>query len=672
MERLIAHYRGATPTDAPILRDRADVAAYAAYRMPATFEAVRSALAAFAAAVPGWAPGDHVDVGGGTGAATWAVADTWAGIRPVTVLDWAEPALALGREIAAAEPALADVRWRRARIGSGLTLDGTDLVTVSYVLNELTAADRVALVDAAASAARAVVIVEAGTPAGYERVIEARGRLVAAGFRIAAPCPHSAACPIAPGTDWCHFSARVSRSSLHRQVKGGSLAYEDEKFSYVAAVRAGVPAEPAVSRIVRRPQIRKGQVLLDLCETEPALDRVTVTKRHGDLYRAARDADWGDAWPPRPPPSRRPRPHPGPTVTSRAHGRPGPTVALPGRRRSPAPAGTPAPARALVPARAVFPARALAPLGPPLLLPLLFLPHPPGQFALVRPGVRVGAEPGAAGAAAQGLAAEVPARSADAQHVPCSASGHGGVLPLRHSRRDGSSRTKNPPRDAASCQLVSSGHVRAEARPQARPGLRPEARPQAPQPEVPPGHLRRRPRARRRGRLPQDHHRGHRRPRRRRQADDLPLVVVQGRRPAGGLPAHRGAGRRDGERQPYAFPDTGDLAADLKLVLRATVDELRDPRFEGPSRALAAEGVVNEELGRVVVAKLLEPSLQLYVERLRSAQEAGQVRRDIDPRIALELFVSPLAQRWLQRTAPFSYEYTDTLVDYALYGLAPR
>ncbi|MEU0457531.1 small ribosomal subunit Rsm22 family protein, partial [Streptomyces sp. NPDC006129] len=57
VERLIASYRGATPTDAPILRDRADVAAYAAYRMPATFEAVRSALEAFAEAVPGWVPG---------------------------------------------------------------------------------------------------------------------------------------------------------------------------------------------------------------------------------------------------------------------------------------------------------------------------------------------------------------------------------------------------------------------------------------------------------------------------------------------------------------------------------------------------------------------------------------------------------------------------------------
>jgi ribosomal protein RSM22 (predicted rRNA methylase) len=296
VDRLIANYRGATPTDAPILRDRADVAAYAAYRMPATFEAVRSALDAFAEAVPEWVPGSHVDVGGGTGAATWAVSATWAGSRPVTVLDWAEPALALGREIAAANPELGEVSWRRSRIGAAMTLDATDLVTVSYVLNELTPADRTALVDAAASAAQAVVIVEAGTPAGYARVIEARDRLIAAGFHVAAPCPHSSACPIVPGEDWCHFSTRVSRSSLHRKVKGGSLAYEDEKFSYVAAAR--FPVEPVASRVVRRPQIRKGQVLLDLCEAEERLTRRTVTKKHGDLYKAARDADWGDGWPP--------------------------------------------------------------------------------------------------------------------------------------------------------------------------------------------------------------------------------------------------------------------------------------------------------------------------------------------------------------------------------------
>jgi AcrR family transcriptional regulator len=132
------------------------------------------------------------------------------------------------------------------------------------------------------------------------------------------------------------------------------------------------------------------------------------------------------------------------------------------------------------------------------------------------------------------------------------------------------------------------------------------------------------------------------------------------------------ASREAGPGYESAIPDTGDLAADLKAVLRLTVDQLKDPRFEAPSRALAAEGVVNEEVGRTFMTKLLEPSLQLYVDRVRAAQAAGQVRQDVDPRIALELWVSPLAQRWLQYTGPISYEYTDTLVDYALHGLAPR
>jgi ribosomal protein RSM22 (predicted rRNA methylase) len=317
VERLIAHYRGATPTTTPVLRDRTDVVAYAAYRMPATFEAMRAALAALVRALPaGWTPDSHADLGGGTGAAAWAVSATWGGERPVTVLDWAEPALALGRELATAHPSLRSADWQATRLGAlapppaaraggpghpdrAPVLGPAGIVTLSYVLGELSERDRDAAVTAAAHAAGVVVIVEPGSPDGYARIMAARERLAGAGLRIAAPCPHSAGCPIEPGADWCHFSARVSRSSLHRQVKGGSLPYEDEKFSYVAAVRPSVAGVgPAAARVLRRPQLRKGHVLLDLCEADGSLTRTTVTKRHGTAYRAARDAAWGDSWDP--------------------------------------------------------------------------------------------------------------------------------------------------------------------------------------------------------------------------------------------------------------------------------------------------------------------------------------------------------------------------------------
>ncbi|MGW2324327.1 small ribosomal subunit Rsm22 family protein [Streptomyces sp. NPDC001700] len=302
VDRLIANYRGRTPTDAPVLRDRSDVAAYAAYRMPATFEAVRAALDALRERAPAWAPASHLDIGGGTGAASWAVAAAWPdGGHSTTVLDWAEPALALGRELAGQSPAapLREAHWQRRALTSDLALpDATDLVTVSYVLGELTAPDRRAVVGEAARTAQAVVLVEPGTPDGYLRIREARDQLVSAGFRILAPCPHSDTCPIEPGADWCHFAARVSRSSLHRQVKGGSLGHEDEKFAYVAAARFPAEAADGTSRVTRHPQTRKGQVLLDLCTPDEGLTRRTVTKRHGPLYRAARDTTWGDSWPP--------------------------------------------------------------------------------------------------------------------------------------------------------------------------------------------------------------------------------------------------------------------------------------------------------------------------------------------------------------------------------------
>ncbi|MFF3603145.1 TetR/AcrR family transcriptional regulator [Streptomyces sp. NPDC002463] len=120
------------------------------------------------------------------------------------------------------------------------------------------------------------------------------------------------------------------------------------------------------------------------------------------------------------------------------------------------------------------------------------------------------------------------------------------------------------------------------------------------------------------------------------------------------------------------IPDTGDLAADLKHVLRATVDELTDPAFDGPTRALAAEGIVDPELGARFTEALLEPQLQYYVRRIEAARAKGDIDPGTDPRVAVELLVGPLHHRWIHRTLPLTHAYADTLVDLALRGLAPR
>lgn len=295
VDRLIRDYRSGTVPSSPILRTADDAAAYAAYRMPATHAAVADVLARAAGRVP--EPAEMVDLGGGTGAAVWAAAGVWPSLHRATVLEAAAPARALGRRLAeqAPWPAVRAARWESAVLGPGTALPESDLLTACYLLGELAEPLRDALVDAAARTARVVVVVEPGTPAGYARVLAARSRLLAAGLRVAAPCPHDGACPVT-GDDWCHFAARVNRSSRHRTLKAGSLGHEDEKFSYVVAVRG--EAEQAPGRVVRHPQTRKGLVTLRVCSADGTLRDTPVPRSRKELYRAARDTAWGDPWPP--------------------------------------------------------------------------------------------------------------------------------------------------------------------------------------------------------------------------------------------------------------------------------------------------------------------------------------------------------------------------------------
>lgn len=293
---LVARYRSVAPATAPILASRVHVAAYAAYRMPATHAALSRVLEDVAG--HGLAPRSLLDLGGGTGAAAWAAAGAFDSLETITVLDQVDDALALGRELVAdaADPVLARASFERAVAGAWPAVEA-DLVTVSYVLSELDESAQAALVADAMQRGRAVVVAEPGTPDGYTRVLRVRDAFIAAGWTLLGPCPHAADCPLAQG-DWCHFAARVNRSAEHRRLKGGELSYEDEKFSWVAAAAPGtIEAQVSSGRILRHPLKRKGFVEFQVCRPDGTAGREVVSKKSGERYRAARDAEWGDPLP---------------------------------------------------------------------------------------------------------------------------------------------------------------------------------------------------------------------------------------------------------------------------------------------------------------------------------------------------------------------------------------
>ncbi|MGN9783506.1 TetR/AcrR family transcriptional regulator [Nonomuraea sp. ZG12] len=120
------------------------------------------------------------------------------------------------------------------------------------------------------------------------------------------------------------------------------------------------------------------------------------------------------------------------------------------------------------------------------------------------------------------------------------------------------------------------------------------------------------------------------------------------------------------------LPDTGDLEADLKTVLRATVEELNDPRYDEPMRALNTEITHDPALAALYAERLDGPMRELKKQRLRSAQRAGQLTEDLDLDVAVDMLWGPLLNRWLQRSGTLTPGYADSIVETALNGLRPR
>ena len=224
--------------------------------------------------------GSVLDVGAGSGAASLAAR-----------AHFPEAALTLfERDAAVAETArewLPDAAFLTGDIARLDALPAHDLVMAAYSMGEFGPQFAARLWQAARVG---MVLIEPGTPEGFARIRAVRDELLAAGARMAAPCPAEGPCPLA-APDWCHFAARVERSSLHRRVKEGELGYEDEKFSYVVLARQAVDLPRA--RIIRHPRHQPGLIVLETCTADgTATER--ISRRDRERFRTARQASWGD------------------------------------------------------------------------------------------------------------------------------------------------------------------------------------------------------------------------------------------------------------------------------------------------------------------------------------------------------------------------------------------
>lgn len=270
----------------PIFENEPARLAYLAARMPATFGAVSAVLRQLPVSPTSW-----LDLGAGPGTASWAAAALFPESTSFTLIEKSPHAIEIGKELAVDHPILKKSEW----ISKGLPCDlpQAEAAILSYALGELERPSQ--FIDSWWKAhIPFLIIVEPGTPRGFSSIKKARDQIISLGGLLLAPCPHAFACPLKEN-DWCHFSARIQRTRLHRYLKEGTLGFEDEKYSYLIASKGPIPMLKS-ARILRHPQKNSGHVRLSLCTTQGNAEEITVGRSNKNFYRKARDASWGDSW----------------------------------------------------------------------------------------------------------------------------------------------------------------------------------------------------------------------------------------------------------------------------------------------------------------------------------------------------------------------------------------
>src|SRR6185503_3096155 len=283
--QLTEHYKAAD-FSTPAVATEAHRAAYLAVRLPATYAAICRVFGEIKLRAPQEEIASLLDLGSGPGTALFAAAKQFPHLQQVTLIESDAGWIAIGKRLAeqSESSVVQQAQWLKQDLRSGLSCEKHDLVVISYTLGELPQAAAEAVLNKAwKCVGKFLVLVEPGTRRGFAAINAARSSLIANKAAILAPCPHHFTCPMATAGDWCHFSQRVERTSQHRQLKGGALGYEDEKFSYLIAAKNSSPS--AGARIVRHPGKHSGHVQLALCTESGQLETHTITRSSKEAYK---------------------------------------------------------------------------------------------------------------------------------------------------------------------------------------------------------------------------------------------------------------------------------------------------------------------------------------------------------------------------------------------------
>jgi AcrR family transcriptional regulator len=117
------------------------------------------------------------------------------------------------------------------------------------------------------------------------------------------------------------------------------------------------------------------------------------------------------------------------------------------------------------------------------------------------------------------------------------------------------------------------------------------------------------------------------------------------------------------------FPHTGQAREDIRIHMRRLADAFGG-KMGRTVAALIAEGQADPELAEALRSRWLSVRRKEAREILELGIERGELRDDIDPKVAVDVLYGPIYYRMLVGHAPLDGDFADALADHAFAGLA--
>ncbi|MEU5878497.1 TetR/AcrR family transcriptional regulator [Spirillospora sp. NPDC047279] len=119
------------------------------------------------------------------------------------------------------------------------------------------------------------------------------------------------------------------------------------------------------------------------------------------------------------------------------------------------------------------------------------------------------------------------------------------------------------------------------------------------------------------------------------------------------------------------YPDTGDVAADLRAQIHAAIDLMGRPPFGPLFQALVGEAQYDPHVAAALNERFIAPQADKTVARLKTARDQGQLSPDFDLNLAMAILSGPLYFQFLITQEPLTHDYVDRILTALFTGMRP-